>query len=202
MARLGIAVGAAVAVAFAAVPASEAKKPVKDPGPTLVDCGYSAGTPFAPWHDKRGYVLTPDGGFENAADGWTLGNGSAVAEGNETFQVGGPADHQSLSLPAGSAATSPAMCVAKHDGVYRLFARSTGSNARLRVDVLYANGKRGKRSVLRGSEAWAPTRKLAIALGRAKGKGKLSTAIISLRFTPLAGDWQIDDVYLDPRLRH
>jgi hypothetical protein len=193
---------AALSAVVVVAPAADAKKPVKDAGPVLVDCGYSADTPFAPWHDKRGYVLTPDGGFENAADGWTLDNGSAVAEGNETFQVGSPTDHQSLALPAGSAATSPAMCVAKHDGVFRLFTRSTGSKARLRVDVLYANGKRGKRSVLRGNEAWAPTRKLAIALGRAKGKGKLSTAIVSLRFTPLAGDWQIDDVYLDPRLRH
>ena len=132
---------------------------------------------------------------------WTLDKGSAVTEGNETFQVGGPTDHQSLALPAGSKATSPPICVAKHDGVFRFFSRSTGTKARLRVDVLYANGKRGKRTVLRGHGAWAPTKTLAVAIGRATQKGD-ATSIISLRFTPLAGAWQIDDVYLDPRLRN
>ena len=164
-------------------------------------CGYTGTTVFAPWNDPRSYTLTPDGGFENAAAGWTLDGGAAVTEGNETFQVGGAADHQSLALPAGSSATSPAICVTKHDDVFRLFARSTGNKARLRVDVLYANGKRGKRTVLRGRDAWAPTRTLAVAIGRATQRGS-ATSIISLRFTPLAGNWQIDDVYLDPRLRN
>jgi hypothetical protein len=194
--RTTAALAALAALVVAAAPA-EAKPRVPD---ILVDCGYTSLGVFAPWHDKRGYTLTPDGGFENAAAGWTLG-GSAVTEGNETFQVGGVLDHQSLALPAGSKATSPPICVAKHDGVFRLFTRSTGNKARLRVDVLYANGKRGKRTVLRGHDAWAPTRTLAVAIGRAKQKGS-ATSIISLRFTPLAGNWQIDDVYLDPRLRN
>ena len=55
---------------------------------------------------------------------------------------------------------------------------------------------------LRAGDAWAPTKKLAVRLGRAKGHGKLKTAKVSFRFTPVGpGDWQVDDLYLDPRSR-
>jgi hypothetical protein len=201
---------AAFAAMLVAAPAADATKPAKEGGapaaPTTAEtCAYTGASVFAPWNDTRLYTLIQDGGFENGADGWTLGAGAAVAEGNETFQVGGPADHQSLALPAGSSATSPALCVEKHANVFRLFARTDGSRtSRLRVDVLYANGRRAKRALIRSGETWAPSRKLGVVLGRAKGKGKLTTANVSLRFTPVGkpANWQIDDVYLDPRLRH
>jgi hypothetical protein len=198
----------AIAALAVAAPMADAKKPPKDgdsAAPTADACGYTGTSIFTAWDDNRAYTLTPDGGFENGASGWTLADGAAVAEGNETFQVGGPADHQSLSLPSGSSATSPSICVTKHNGVFRLFARTDGSRkARLKVEVVYANGRSAKRVKLRAGEAWAPTRKLAVALGRAKGRGRLTTASISLRFTPVGkpAAWQIDDVYLDPRLRH
>jgi hypothetical protein len=208
--RSAVALAAATA-ALVAAPAAEAKNPAATPstsaGPVADACGYTGTSVFAPWNDQRRYTLTPDGGFENAAAGWTLHGGAAVADGNETFQAGGTADHQSLALPAGSSATSPAICVTKHNGVFRLFARTDGNRkARLKVEVLYTNARGHKRSLrvgkLRAGDAWAPTRKLAVVLGLAKGKGKLFTAKISLRFTPVgAGNWQIDDVYLDPRLR-
>jgi hypothetical protein len=42
-----------------------------------------------------------------------------------------------------------------------------------------------------------------VALGRAKkGRGRITTANIAFRFTPVGeGDWQIDDLSLDPRAR-
>jgi hypothetical protein len=205
-------VAALAAASVAVVPAADAKKHV-NPNP----CGYTPSKVFSAWHDNRGYVLTPDGGFENGGAGWTLENGAAVGEGNETFQAGGAADHQSLTLPAGSSATSPAVCVTKHTGIFRFFARNTVTpqatpthgpkQALLNVEVLYT-GKHGTpRSLrvgkLRAGDTWAPTRKLGIVLGQAKGKGPLQKASVQLRFTPAGApaDWQIDDVYLDPRLR-
>jgi hypothetical protein len=210
--RCSLAVAALTAASVAAVPAADANTPAhQNP------CGYSPTKVFAPWNDNRGYVLTPDGGFENGATDWTLENGAAVGEGNETFQVGGGADHQSLSLPAGSSATSPAVCVTKHTGVFRLFALATvpaqtttthgNPHPQLKVEVLYTGKHGNHRSLtvgrLRAGDTWAPTRKLAIVLGQAKGKGKLQKANVQLRFTPTGtpADWQIDDVYLDPRLR-
>jgi hypothetical protein len=203
----------ALSAVLVLAPAAQAVKPVKDimgvvapivapildPGPDA--CGYVGAQTFLPWHDHRGYALTPDGGFENGAAGWNLRGGSAVSEGNETFLVGALADNQSLTLPARSSALSAPTCVAKHDGIFRLFTRSTGSHARLRIDVLYANGRKGKSSVIGAHDTWTPTRSLAVAIGRAK-KGRESTATIRMRFTPLSGSWQIDDVYLDPRLRN
>jgi hypothetical protein len=207
---------AALTAMLVAVPAADAKKPDKDgatgpaaPGapaaPSASGCGYTGASVFAPWNDQRLYTLVPDGGFENAAAGWTLAGGAAVTEGNETAQVGGAADHQSLALPAGSSATSPAICVEKHTNVFRLFARTDGRRlAGLKVEVLYSNGRRAKGGAIRAGEAWAPSRKLGVALGRGKAKGKLASASISLRFTPVGepATWQVDDVYLDPRLRH
>ena len=202
-ARRSTTVAAALAAATAAaVPAAGASTPNPNP------CGYTPAKVFAPWNDNRGYVLTPDGGFENGATDWTLENGAAVGEGNETSQVGGAADHQSLTLPAGSSATSPAICVTRHTGVFRLFARTGGDkHSQLQVEVLYTGKHGNHRSLrvgkLRAGDTWAPTRKLPIVLGQAKGKGKLQTANVQLRFTPIgtSADWQIDDVYLDPRLR-
>jgi hypothetical protein len=210
---------AALTALLVAAPAASAKHQPKGDSPAGTStapaapapdaCGYTGASVFAPWHDNRLYTLVPDGGFEAGATGWTLAGSAAAGEGNETFQVGDAADHQSLGLPAGSSATSPAICVAKHADVFRFFASTSGGDkhSRLAVDVLYTNARGKSRSLrvakLRGDAAWAPTRKLGVVLGRAKGPGEPTTASVQLRFTPLgAGDWQIDDVYLDPRLRH
>jgi hypothetical protein len=192
---------AAVTAVLAAAPVAGASDP--DATPAMHGCGYTGTSVFAPWNDDRLYTLTPDGGFENGADGWALEDGAAVVDGNETFQVGEAADHRSLALPASSSATSPSFCVTKRDHVFRLFARTDGGrSARLKVEVLYTDAQNGRDSVrvgtVLGGDAWDPTRPLPVVLPpRAHGKTD-----ISLRFTPRGdGNWQIDDVYLDPRLR-
>src|SRR5436305_1457727 len=74
----------------------------------------------------------------------------------------------------------------RHAGVLRLFARTDGSRkARLEVEVVYANGRKSKATKLRAGHDWAPTHKLSVALGRAKGKGRIGTAAVALRFTPV-----------------
>jgi hypothetical protein len=198
--RRGAALGLALALSASA--ASSAKAPAPDP------CGYAPSKVFAPWHDHKSYVLTENGGFEAGDSGWTLAGGAATGEGNETFAVGGATDHQSLSLPAGSSATSPANCVSRHDGTFRAFARtdSTDKKARLLVEVVYLDGKGKKHSrvagKLRAGEEWQPTKKLSVALGRANGHGQMKVAHVAFRFTPVGeGTWQLDDVYLDPRAR-
>jgi hypothetical protein len=178
-----------------------ADKPV-DPG-----CNNPAGTKvFEQFRDRRNYFLAPDGGFEGGAAGWTL-DGASVVDGNESFNLGGAADSKSLSLPAGSSALSPAFCIQKGHPMFRFVAkRNSGTKkARLRVNVVYLDGKGRKRSrragKLRAGETWKPTKKLAFALGRAFGKRRKS-GNVKLKFTPVGNaDWQIDDVYIDPRSR-
>src|SRR3954469_17657904 len=209
--RRGAALGLALALTTSAASAHNADHPAPahPDHPVKADpCGYTPAKVFAAWHDNKSYVLTENGGFEQGDAGWTLADGAAVAEGNETFAVGGAADHQSLSLPAGSSATTPANCVSRHNGTFRAFARTDGGpDARLKVEVVYLDGKGKKNSrvagKLRAGEEWQPTKRLSVALGRAKGHGKMKVAHVAFRFTPVgAGSWQLDDVYLDPRARH
>jgi hypothetical protein len=163
---------------------------------------------FSPWRDNRSYVLTANGGLEQGDAGWTLANGAAVTEGNDPFFLNDAADHQSLSLPAGSSASSPATCFGAGSPTFRFVARTSGDrHARLKVEVLYTNGNghNASRSAgrIRGGDAWRPSKRLSLAIGRAKGRGRLVSGTVAFRFTPVgAGDWQVDDLFLDPRARH
>jgi hypothetical protein len=153
-------------------------------------------------------VLTANGGLEQGDTGWTLADGAAVTEGNDPFLLNDAADHQALSLPAGSSATSPATCFSAGSPTFRFVARTSGDrHARLKVEVLYTNqnGRKVSRTAgkLRGGDAWRPSKRLALAIGRAKGRGRLLSGTVAFRFTPVgAGDWQVDDLFLDPRARH
>src|SRR3954454_5068592 len=197
--RRGAALGLALALSTSAASASSADHPApaRPEHPVKADpCGYTPSKVFAPWHDNKSYVLTDNGGLEQGDTGWTLADGAAVVEGNETFAVGDAADHQSLSLPAGSSATTPANCVARHDGTFRAFVRtdSTDKKARLKVEVVYLDGKGKKRSrvagKLRAGQEWQPTKRLAVALGRAKGHGKMTVGHVHCRGTAVAdGRW-------------
>src|SRR3954454_2665455 len=204
-------VAALTAIAsLAAAPAATAKGRPSPPTPPVYQipdaCGRldSGNTVFAQFGDRKHYIPAPDGGFEAGADGWTLAD-AAVVDGNEPFALGEASDAKSLSLPAGSSATSPAICVGKGYPSFRFVARKDGRRrARLKVEVLYLSGRGGSRVAgkLRGGQSWKPTKKLAFALGRTRAAGELSGEV-AFRFTPVgSADWQVDDLYVDPRMRH
>jgi hypothetical protein len=176
--------------------------------PAPSGCDYPAARQvFAPWHDQIAYVAAQNGGLEQGAAGWLLDGGAGVTEGNEPFALNASTDHQSLALPAGSSATSPATCVTAGQPIFRFVARTSGDrHARLRVEVVYSTPRGNSVSLvvgkLRGGDAWAPTKRLAVRLGRARSHGVDTSSSIAFRFTPVgAGDWQVDDVMLDPRAR-
>src|SRR4029077_3650551 len=109
--------GALSAGAFARA----AEKPVADcPPQTLVQ-------PFLPWHDNSSYFLAPGGAFETTPVGWALSGGAQVVAGNEPSHVNAASDANSLSLPTGSSATSPQICVTIHSPNLRLFSMNSGS---------------------------------------------------------------------------
>jgi hypothetical protein len=150
----------------------------------------------------------PNGGLEQGDAGWTLAGGASVVEGNDPFFLGAAADHQSLALPAGSSATTPSTCFTTTSPTFRFVARTSGDrHARLKVEVLFTNrkGEQAARTAgtARGGDAWRPSKRLSLALGRVKGQRRLVASTVVFRFTPVgSGDWQVDDVYLDPRARH
>ena len=85
--------------------------------------------PFLSWGDSARYVAIPGGSFEPTASKFTLSGGAAVASGNEPFFVNRSTDAYSLALPAGTSATSPAMCVGVFYPTMRGFAVNTGDPA-------------------------------------------------------------------------
>jgi hypothetical protein len=158
--------------------------------------------PFVPWVDYAQYKLVSAGDFEGPATGWALAGGAERADGNESFQVGGSADSSSLALPSGSSAVSPAVCVSVQEPTVRLFGR--GVSGHVRADVIYKDPILGLTLTLplgsvSPSGEWRPTNimvNLASPLGLVGG-----SASVRIRFTAVGGDWQIDDVYVDPYAR-
>lgn len=161
--------------------------------------------PFKRFLDPAFYTLAPQGTFEKLTD-WNL-SGASRTLGNESFYVNSDDDRWSLALPPGSAATSPPICVGVEHPIIRLFARNAGSpTSKLRVQVLFkdvaghvSSATIGDLDELTSGKAWAPTPQMAL-LVNGLALSSDNQAFIRLRFDPRGkgGDWQIDDVYVDP----
>jgi hypothetical protein len=194
--------GLVAALALAAVPASASAD-----GISLGLNGCPAQTiehPFARWLDQGNYVLAPGGTFEGSLAGWKLTGGAKVVAGSETFAAHGAGEKLALSLPSGSSATTPQVCVGVLDPTMRYFAANDGGLLSLMsVSILFYPPTGGVLTlplgVNIGGKAWAPSLPTLITanlLGVLNG-GK---ATVAFRFTPigLGAKWRIDDVYVDP----
>jgi hypothetical protein len=162
--------------------------------------------PFARWVDPFRYTLVPGGGFEPTATGWKLQGGASVVRGNEPWSVRKPGDLHSLSLPRGSTATTPPVCVETLDPTLRFFGRNRAPRLRSTLSVeavaLDSLGRpilRGPIGRVAGGSAWRPTLPMLAVLDLAAplGGGDIR---VSFTFRPLgpAASWQIDDVFVDP----
>jgi hypothetical protein len=174
-----------------------------------VACPSPTSQVFAPWNDFAYYSYAPNGGFESGSSGWSLSGGAKVVAGNSPFYVHGKGERYSLSLPAGSSATSPPMCISLFSSKMRFFAANQGSaSSRLKVQVIYRGGVGGVLSLvtktlglsdfgyITAGRAWQPSP----AIGMLSGTLPLLTTYVQFRFVPAdsSGAWLIDDVYLDP----
>lgn len=193
-----IAVVAAAALAVVAFSATAAQA-----------CNYTgAEQVFRPWGDQHSYVLAPDGGFEAGGQGWLLSGGAATVAGNESFNLDGAGDSRSLSLPAGSSAVSPPICMSIDTPIIRLFARNGGdSNSGLRVEAVYSLlGLVHTKAIstVYAGPSWAPSQQLSTVLSLSTLVGTLIPSSIQVRITPVGsgGNWQVDDLYVDPFARH
>jgi hypothetical protein len=175
---------------------------------SAASCGYTgAKQVFAPWGDQRAYVLAPDGGFEAGGSGWTLSRGAAVVAGNESYYLNNAADVSSLSLPAGSSAASPPICMSLDTPVFRMVARNTGDpSSKLRVEAIYKLLGLVRTNVVNtvtAGPSWAPAQPMSTVLGLSTIVGTLIPSAIQIRVTPLdsKGQWQVDDLFVDPFAR-
>jgi hypothetical protein len=194
--RLRISLVLACATALLAGFASSADARPTDSG-TARFCDPNSSRVFRPWNDYAYYMLSPGGSFEAASPGWALADDANVVSGNEPFYLRSQQDRQSLSLPAGSSATSPWMCFSVGNWHLRFVGRG-GGLVRVTVRV---RGLLGVVSVLDGgtllmNSSWRPSPRVSLLLTNIGGL--LKTNAISLRFTTVIGTAQIDDVYVDP----
>lgn len=170
---------------------------------TTVCPGSTTSEPFAQWGDSSSYALVSQGDFEGSLSQWTLSGGASAVLGSEPYGVTGAGGRYSLALPAGSWAQSPYTCVTASDPTFRFFARNNNPLATLAVAVVYKT-LLGTVALPLGAVAlsgtWQPTQPMLTASVVA---GLLSggAAQLALRFTALTGSSQIDDVFIDPRMR-
>lgn len=187
VASLSIIVGLAALGAVLA-PASAAQADIIN----LSACNLSPlSQPFAPWLDSASYELAPGGDFES--DSWSLSGGAERVSGSEPFAATGAPGSWSLSLPAGASAQSPATCVDAAYPTIRYFASGTGLVA---VSVVYG-GLTLPAGVDVVAGGWSPSL-VGLTSSALVGPASDGSAQVSLRFTTLAGNVRVDDVFVDP----
>lgn len=173
--------------AFAAIPAAAQASLIN-----LNTCNTSAlSQPFAPWGDNASYELAPGGDFESS--GWNLSGAASIVSGSEPFAATGTLGQYSLSLPAGSTATSPLTCVDAAYPTVRMFVGGTGAAA---VSLVY-DGIPVPAGVALAGGSWTPSLPMvtqSAILGALSG----GSAQVSIQITALLGNPQIDDVFVDP----
>jgi hypothetical protein len=167
------------------------------------DCGdESLSQPFAGFGDRAQYKIVPGGSFEGALTDWTLRGGAKVVAGNEPWKVGGSNHGKSLVLPAGSSAITAPTCVGLAEPTLRFFAKKNrGLLSTLAVSV-YVKTSLGlvvpvPVGVVLGNGQWKATSPMLIVANLLPLLPGDRTPV-AFQFTPLLGDWQIDDVYVDP----
>jgi hypothetical protein len=157
--------------------------------------------PFLPWADPAYYTLDPGGSFEAGGPAWS---GGRVVPGNEPFHVGPPTDSMSLALAAGASTVSRSLCVGLEHPDLRFFAKASSPLAKLNVEVLFEDASGNVLSALIGvvsaNNGWALTPTYPIVANLLPLMPGSKTAV-AFRFTAAEGDWQIDDVYVDPYTR-
>jgi len=161
------------------------------------NCGATS-QPFAQFGDYRNYTFGTNGGLESGATGWSLA-GASVVSGNETYYTHARSDSHSLSLPVGSTALTPGMCIGTTSTVSRFFIRGS-SGSSLRVQVVLRNLLGSvigiiDWSTVSGGSAWAPGPAI---VNLDSLLGLVGVSSIQLKFSALSGTSQIDDVWNDP----
>jgi len=168
------------------------------------NCPTGGSQVFAPWQDYASYLLAPNGGLELGTTGWSASGGASVVSGNEPFF---PTGTHSLSLPSGSSALSPVVCLGQNQLFIRMFGEDVGGTDRgLHVQVVWYGllnkvlGISDFATYGPGS-AWAPTSKLSSSGGlQVPLLPILGSTSARVMLTPLGSGskWQIDDLYIDP----
>ena len=119
--------------------------------------------PLLAFKDRRDYFVAPAGDFEDSEPprAGSSRAGPRVTSGNSPHAVTGEAHANSLSLPAGSSATSPEMCVDLSYPTFRFFVAQLepDTDSDLAIDVIYPglaknNVREAKKFRLKAKDGW------------------------------------------------
>ena len=170
----------------------------RTPGEDELNCPTGGTQVFAPWQDYANYMLAPNGGLESGTTGWSVSGGTSVVYGNQPFFRSGT---HALSLPSGSSALSPVVCLGKDQLFLRMFGKDVGGADRgLRVRVVWyglLNSVLGISdfATFAPGQSWAPTGKvsssgggLAVPLLPIVNEA-LPAALVTARKPPLTRSW-------------
>jgi hypothetical protein len=193
--RLPMIAAALAAFAVTAFTTSPAGASVLSPSACAAE---ATSQPFSPWGDDHSYALAPGGAFTGGATSWTLSGGAQVTAGGDPYNAAGVDSPGSLILPAGASAQSPFTCVDLDRPTFRFFGRNGGALSNVLVQAVVQVPLVGEVALPVGtlslSGSWQPSATMLTASG-------LTSADLALRFTALTGSSQIDDVFIDPRMR-
>jgi hypothetical protein len=156
--------------------------------------------PFLAWGDDDSYFPAPSGDFENGAAGWTLAGGAAL--------VASPAGTgTALSLPPGTTAISPPICVTRNHVSARLFGQAVNGPrrdaARISVDIAGPTGLVTADRNIRVDDTWDPTRQFRLGASFFDLDPTTLTTEIRMRFvTDGPATAVLDDLWIDPKARN
>jgi hypothetical protein len=201
LSRLGLGVALA---AVSAAPAQAATTPVDTSmcsAPALVQ-------PFLSWQDTNWYALAPG---ENADQftgaGWVLSGGAKIV----TTTLADGTTNSVLDLPGGSQAVSPTICLTSaYPEARMMVSNTTGNNGgKVGFSVSYAGTASGTAPTQTGtfkttgnagvSGDWALTDPVALAPSTTAGWQPMQITLAPSG--PKKADFQIYNLYLDPRMR-
>jgi hypothetical protein len=160
-------------------------------------------SPLRSFGDWRSYFVAPGGDFERSS--WTLSGGATLTSGSGPLRLG--AARTSLRLPPGATATSPRFCVDLDYPTLRYFSskRVAMSTSQLRVGIFYpaiGQNNASAQTVANGASAWALSKDVKLRPERVDRLG--GWRLMQIRFSAdraATGDWRVDDVLVDPRMR-
>jgi hypothetical protein len=171
---------------------------------SATNCGdETLSQPFSGFGDQAQYKQVKGGSFEGSLTDWSLIGRAKVVSGNEPWKVGGASHAKSLLLPAGSSVITPTACVGLAEPTLRFFAKKNSGLLSTLVVSVYVKTSLGlvvpvPVGVVLANGQWKATPKMLIVANLLPLLPGDRTPV-AFQFTPLLGEWQIDDVFVDPR---
>jgi hypothetical protein len=157
---------------------------------------------FLPWGDANDYVLAQGGDFESTS-GWTFSGGAKLVSGSEPYGASGKLGKTSLSMPTGSVAVSPVLCLTPDNPTLRFFAKAVqGNAASLRGEAVVSKPTTQVIGLgaVNGTVAWSPVKPMASGVNDILWNADKKVSM-QIRVTADYGSWQIDDLFVDPQKR-